>query len=88
MPPPHLCAIGVVVVQAWLGIICPLTTLEMYFREQAGDETYGGTFVAHWLQKLLYYRLPWWAFTLAYSAFGLAVIGSWLKFRPRPFRVG
>ena len=82
----HLGGIGLVVVQAWLGIICPLTTLEMYLREQAGDETYGGTFVAHWLQKLLYYQAPWWVFILCYSLFGLAVMGSWLKFRPRSFR--
>ncbi len=47
----HLAAIGIVVIQAWLGIICPLTTLEMYLRDQAGDETYDGTFVAHWLRK-------------------------------------
>ncbi len=81
----HLAAIGVVVVQAWLGIICPLTTLEMNLRYLAGDETYSGTFIAHWLQKLLYYRAPWWVFTLCYSLFAAAVIGSWVRFRPRPF---
>jgi hypothetical protein len=82
----HLAAIGLVVVQAWLGVICPLTTLEMYLREQAGDATYRGTFIAHWLQKLLYYEAPPWVFIVCYSVFGLAVIASWLKFRPRPFR--
>src|SRR6187401_2166441 len=50
----HLAAIGLVVVQAWFGVICPLTTLEMDLRERAGDITHHGTFVAHWLQKLLY----------------------------------
>jgi hypothetical protein len=81
----HLAAIGLVVAQAWLGIICPLTTLEMHFRALAGDETYSGTFIAHWLQMLLYYQAPWWVFTLCYTLFALAVIGSWVKFRPRPF---
>ena len=81
----HLAAIGVVVGQAWLGIICPLTTLEMHLRERAGDATYGGTFVAHWLQRLLYYEAPFWVFVVAYSAFGLAVVASWFGFRPRPF---
>ena len=81
----HLVSIGVVVVQAWLGIICPLTTLEMALREKAGDSTYDGTFVAHWLQSLIYYEAPPWVFAVSYTVFGLAVVGSWLKFRPRRF---
>ena len=82
----HLAAIGLVVLQAWLGVICPLTTLEMHFRDLAGDATYDGTFVAHWLRQLLFYNAAPWVFILCYSAFGLAVLGTWLKFRPRSFR--
>ena len=82
----HLAAIALVVVQAWFGIVCPLTVLEMHFREAAGDSTYGGTFIAHWLRRLLFYDAPPWAFGVCYTLFGLAVIGSWLKFRPRPLR--
>ncbi len=82
----HLASIGLVVVQAWLGIICPLTKLEMYLREQAGDATYEGTFIAHWLHKLLYYHAPPWVFIVGYTLFGFAVALSWWKVRPRPFR--
>lgn len=82
----HLAGIGVVVLQAWLGIVCPLTTLEMHFRDLAGDETYDGTFVSHWLRRLLFYNAPPWVFVVCYSLFALAVIGSWWKFRPRSFR--
>ncbi|MES2658642.1 MAG: DUF2784 domain-containing protein [Verrucomicrobiota bacterium] len=82
----HLSAIGVVVIQAWFGIVCPLTTLEMHLRDMAGDPTYNGTFVAHWLRRLLFFDAPLWAFAVCYTLFGLAVIGSWVKFRPRPFR--
>jgi ABC-type multidrug transport system permease subunit len=82
----HLASIGLVVVQAWLGIICPLTKLEMYLREQAGDATYEGTFIAHWLHKLLYYHAPPWVFVVCYTLFGFAVALSWWKVRPRPFR--
>lgn len=82
----HLAAIGLVVVQAWLGVVCPLTILEMHFRDLAGDATYDGTFVAHWLRHLLFYNAPPWVFVVCYSAFGLAVVGSWLKFRPQRFR--
>jgi len=82
----HLAAIGLVVVQAWSGVVCPLTTLEMSLREKSGDATYQNTFIAHWLQQLLYYAAPPWMFVAGYTLFGLAVAGSWWKFRPRPFR--
>ena len=78
----HACAIAVVAAQAWLGVICPLTTLEMWLRLQAGQPTYGGSFIAHWLQALLYYDLPPWVFTLAYTLFALGVLAVWLLFPP------
>ncbi len=79
----HLAAIAVVVAQAWLGVICPLTTLEMWLRRQAGAASYEGSFIQHWLQRLLYYTAPEWVFILAYSLFGLAVLATWLAFPPR-----
>ncbi len=78
----HLAAIGIVVIQAWLGIICPLTTLEMHLREKAGDTTYQGTFIAHWLQRILFFDAPLWVFTACYTIFALAVIASWWWVRP------
>ena len=82
----HLLAIGVVVAQAWLGVDCPLTTLEDSLRHRAGDPTYEGGFIAHWLHALLYYNAPDWVFTLGYSLFGLAVLLSLVMVRPRSFR--
>ena len=81
----HLAAIGIVVLQAWLGIICPLTTLEMALRDRGGDVTYEGTFMAHWLRKCLFYQAPFWVFTVCYTLFALTVIGTWFGFRPRSF---
>ncbi|MDV3504954.1 DUF2784 domain-containing protein [Marinobacter sp. M-5] len=78
----HLLAIGVVVLQAWLGVLCPLTTLEMWLRAEAGEAGYTGSFVQHWLQRLLYYEAPPWVFIVAYSLFGLAVLFAWWKFPP------
>ncbi len=82
----HLLAIAVVVVQAWFGLVCPLTTLEMALRQRAGSVTYSGSFVGHWLQTLLYYDAPGWVFGLVYTLFGLLVGISWLWVRPRPFK--
>lgn len=79
----HLAAIVVVVLQAWLGVLCPLTTLEMWLRNQAGDAVYPGSFIAHWIGQFLYYDAPAWVFALSYSAFGLLVLASWVWIRPR-----
>lgn len=79
----HLVCIGIVVVQAWLGMICPLTTWEMGLRRAAGDPSYEGSFVAHWLSELIYYEAPWWVFVVAYTAFGMLVVISWFWVRPR-----
>ena len=82
----HLGAIGVVVLQAWAGEICPLTTWEMALRSRAGEATYAGAFIAHWLNRLLYHEAPLWVFVASYSAFGALVVASWFWVRPRPFR--
>jgi hypothetical protein len=81
----HLAAIGVVVLQSWLGEICPLTIWEVSLRERAHDAVYSGTFVSHWLEKILYYRAPEWVFVVCYTFFGALVVVSWFWVRPRPF---
>jgi hypothetical protein len=79
----HLAAIAIVVLQAWLGRICPLTAWEMALRAKAGDTTYAGAFIAHWLGQVLYYDLPAWVFVAAYSAFGALVLLAWFRWPPR-----
>ncbi len=79
----HLLAIGYVVAQSWLGAICPLTIWEMQLRDKAGDAIYAGSFIAYWLQQLLYYRAPPWVFVLAYTLFGALVAASWYWVRPK-----
>lgn len=78
----HLATIGVVVAESWFGIVCPLTTLEMRLREQAHQSTYKESFIEHWLQQVLYYEAPAWVFVAVYTAFGLAVVASWVWFPP------
>jgi hypothetical protein len=79
----HLTAIGVVVAQAWLGIVCPLTTLESALRVKAGGAGYETSFIEYWLTRLLYYDAPAWVFVAAYTLFGLAVAAAWWRFPPR-----
>jgi len=78
----HLAAIGAVVLQSWLGMICPLTTWEMALRARAGEAAYSGTFVSYWLQRLLFYAAPSWVFIVVYTAFGALVVASWFLVPP------
>jgi hypothetical protein len=81
----HLIAIALVVVQSWLGMICPLTHVEMALRRRAGDADYPGSFIGHWLEELLYFQAPPWVFVVCYTAFGALVVLSWILVRPRRF---
>jgi len=73
----HLATIVIVAGEAWLCIVCPLTTLEMWMRARAQQGTYEGSFVEHWLQALLFWQAPAWVFTMVYSLFGLSVLATW-----------
>jgi len=78
----HLLSIGIVVVQSWLGMICPLTIWEMAIREKLELDVYSGSFIQHWLQSLLYYHAPEWVFIVLYTIFGSLVLTSWFVVRP------
>ncbi|MCK7594764.1 DUF2784 family protein [Pseudomarimonas salicorniae] len=78
----HLLVLGIVVLEAWAGWLCPLTDWEMALRARAGGVTYEGDFIAHWLGELLYVRAPPWAFSVAYSAFLALVL--WVNLRHPP----
>lgn len=84
----HLAAIAVVVAEAWLGIACPLTSLETWLRVQAHATTYSASFIEHWLQQLLYYRAPPWVFVAAYTLFGALVVACWWRYPPKWRRSG
>jgi len=78
----HLVAIGVVVLQAWLGRYCGLTELESWLRAQAGQPGYERSFMAHWVQHFLYYDVPLWLFSIVYTCFGLLVAWAWWRYPP------
>jgi hypothetical protein len=78
----HLVGIFYIALEAWLGIVCPLTTLELWLRERAGQNVYEGDFIAHWMRQIMFYEAPPWVFIAAYSAFGALVLASWFLVRP------
>jgi Protein of Unknown function (DUF2784) len=82
----HLAAIVVVVLESWFGIPCPLTTWENWLREQAGQATYEGDFIANCMHQILFYHAPPWVFTTCYSIFGAAVLLTFMLAPPRRSR--
>jgi hypothetical protein len=80
----HLAAIAFVVIQAYFGIVCPLTSFENNLRERAGQVAYGERgFIHHWLHNLIFFDAPSWVFTLCYTLFGLLVLGTLVLAPPR-----
>lgn len=39
---------------------CPLTLAEQHFEALAGMQAYHGSFLLHYLDRVLYPNLPWW----------------------------
>ena len=78
----HLAAIGYVALQSWVGIACPLTTLEQWLRVRAGATVYEGEFIVHWMRTLMFFEAPPWIFTAAYTGFAVLVAVAWWRIPP------
>lgn len=81
----HLAAIGFVVLETWFGVPCPLTVLESRLRMSAGAPGYATSFIGHWLQRLIFYQAPAWAFIGLYTAFALLVVIVFIFYPPRRY---
>jgi hypothetical protein len=75
----HLCAIGLVVIEAAVGVMCPLTLLEDWLRP--GQQAAAG-FVQRWLHALLFYDWPLWVFTVLYLSFAAVVALTFVLLPP------
>jgi hypothetical protein len=78
----HLAMILIVVVEAWIGLTCPLTTWEQGLRSAAGEETYQGDFIANWVHDALFFEASPWVFTACYTLFGVIVLSTLLLVPP------
>lgn len=76
----HLAAIGVVVLESAFGVTCPLTTWEMKLRALAGGgQYYQGSFLQHWIHRILFYQASEGVFLVIYAAFfGLVLLSFWI----------
>lgn len=53
------CLIWGIVVEA-APVPCPLTMAEQYFETRAGWDVYQGSFMLHYIDKIVYPDMPWW----------------------------
>lgn len=79
----HLLLMVFVVLQTWLGELCPLTVWEQALRRRAGQVAYDESFIEHWLSQLIFFEAPWWAFVAAYTGFAALMLVAWVKVPPR-----
>jgi hypothetical protein len=75
----HIAAILFVVVESFVGMVCPLTLLEDRLR---GGES-GGNFIQRWLHRILFYDVPEWILTMVYVLFAVLVIITFRLLPPR-----
>ena len=76
----HLAAIGVVAAESLAGFVCPLTSWEDRLRLLAGgEERYQGSFIEHWLHRVMFFDIDAKVFAVIYIVFFLAVaLSLWL----------
>ena len=77
----HLAMILLVCAEALVGTSCPLTRLENALRLRGGETGYARDFIGYWLDWLIFYNAPPWAFTAVYLTFGMLVLST-LWFAP------
>ena len=81
----HLVGIAIVVALSWVGVLCPITSLEMWLRGRSEGMQYDGSFIQYWFERFLYYHAPEWVFVIVYTVFGLLVIIAWIRFPPQKY---
>lgn len=74
----HLAALAVVAIQAMLGRACFLTLWQDGLTGGGAEDP----LIMRWVNSVIYWDLPMWAFTAAYLAVFAYVIALWIWVRP------
>jgi hypothetical protein len=74
----HLAAIVFVALESLAGVMCPLTLWEDALR--GGNSPVG--FIQRWVQRVMFYSLPEWVFSLVYVTFALLVAITLWRYPP------
>jgi hypothetical protein len=84
----HLTAMGIVMVETLIGLLCPMTSWEVRLRLLAGGGGYEGSFMQHWLHRILYIEISMEAFRVIYPVFFLFIALTFIVVKPRRTKVG
>ena len=79
----HLAAIVLVCIESFVGVMCPLTSIEEWLRRRSGDAEYRGQFLGYWAHRLIFYDFSPQVFTAIYVAFASLVAITFLLMPPR-----
>jgi hypothetical protein len=80
----HLLAMGAVLAESLTGFICPLTTWENQLRRHGGGAAgYTGSFIQHWVGRILFHDWSEQTFTFIYAGFFILVGLTFWVVRPR-----
>lgn len=79
----HGLAMGLVGVEAVIGMACPLTVWEAVLRQRSGQGPEPEEFIARVASRLLFYDFPPWVFTTAYLVLTGSVVLLWRWVPPR-----
>ncbi len=77
----HLAALAFSVLLQVFGWICPITHLEVWLRRAGGAQPYEGSFIGHYLERIVYAPLPPYAVLLGTLA--VIAVTLWVYFGRR-----
>lgn len=66
----HISAMGIVLVESLIGMICPLTEWENMLRVKGGEgKIYEASFIKEWIHKIMFYEFSEQTFMVIYILF-------------------
>jgi len=66
----HILAMGIVLCESLVGMLCPLTEWENYLRVRGGqDQVYETSFMKEWIHKIMFFDFSELTFVIVYALF-------------------